>query len=571
MAEHRAAPSPAGAGSSSHDSRPLLNLLKAEWAKGALPPWKVQSYASAAGAGGVQSLEDLSRVGAEGKYKNNAQRDLMRAWGRPSGAPDMYWHPIPIKGKDGEAQVVQHPFVLPHQLFASLYRERPELFASAIKGSDAARDSLWKHLAPWVKGHPDLGSRSTSQCIPLGLHGDGGSYNKNDQLYVFTWNSLTGEGVSRDTRNVATILKKSCMLPNGSTLQAVFHVLAWSLNALLEGKTPSVDPDGAPIAGGGQLLADGWSGATMQVRGDWAFFCQAFGFPSWRSDEQMCWLCKASNVHPSLFWTNFNSSAGWRKTIWTHEAYLSFLESSGAEPSGLFGIRGLRVEMIMGDVLHAVDLGVAAHVAGNILFELLPKFGRNQEEQVKQLQLAMQEYYKNSKVASRMDGRLTLDRLRTKGQWPKLKAKAAAVRNLIPFVAALARQHNSGSDHDRRRLEIANDLNLFYDILRSEGQILSRHGAETLRRIGESLPRAYAHLAAEAVGMNKKGWKLVPKFHLFQHILLSQARRFGNPKTYWTYADEDMVGQMVEVGQSCHSSTMPATALFKWLVLQFHR
>ena len=89
MAEHRAAPSPAGAGSSSHDSRPLLNLLKAEWAKGALPSWKVQSYASAAGAGGVQSLEDLSRVGAEGKYKNNAQRDLMRAWGRPSGAPDM--------------------------------------------------------------------------------------------------------------------------------------------------------------------------------------------------------------------------------------------------------------------------------------------------------------------------------------------------------------------------------------------------------------------------------------------------------------------------------------------------
>ena len=89
---------------------------------------------------------------------------------------------------------MQRPFVLPHQLFASLYRERPELFASAIEGSDAARDSLWKHLAPWVKGHPDLGSRSTSQCIPLGLHGDGGSYSRNDQLYVFTWDSLTGEG-----------------------------------------------------------------------------------------------------------------------------------------------------------------------------------------------------------------------------------------------------------------------------------------------------------------------------------------------------------------------------------------
>ena len=43
----------------------------------------------------------------------------------------------------------------------------------------------------------------------------------------------------------------------------------------------------------------------------------------------------------------------------------------------------------------------------------------------------------------------------------------------------------------------------------------------------------------------------------------------GNPRCYWTYADEDMVGHMIEVAQSCHPVTLAATAMFKWLVLQF--
>ena len=38
-----------------------------------------------------------------------------------------------------------------------------------------------------------------------------------------------------------------------------------------------------------------------------------------------------------------------------------------------------------------------------------------------------------------------------------------------------------------------------------------------------------------------------------------------NPKSYHTYADEDLVGLLVSIGESCHPHTLAATGLGKWL------
>ena len=168
-----------------------------------------------------------------------------------------------------------------------------------------------------------------------------------------------------------------------------------------------------------------------------------------------------------------------------------------------------------------------------------------------------------------MEGRLTLDRMRTMSSWPKLKAKAAAVRNRVPFAAEFAAQYNSGSVHDKRRLALANDLHEFYTLLGKEGRFFSASALASVQRLGNSVPILYAHLAAEAFHSGTKAWKLVPKFHLYQHLCLYRAAFHGNPRFNWTYADEDMVGAMVEVAQICHPSTMAPIVMFKWLVLQF--
>ena len=60
-----------------------------------------------------------------------------------------------------------------------------------------------------------------------------------------------------------------------------------------------------------------------------------------------------------------------------------------------------------------------------------------------------------------------------------------------------------------------------------------------------------------------------PKHHLFQHLCEDQALAYGNPAFYWTYADEDLVGLLIEVAHSCHPSTMATVGLFKWRILAF--
>ena len=60
-----------------------------------------------------------------------------------------------------------------------------------------------------------------------------------------------------------------------------------------------------------------------------------------------------------------------------------------------------------------------------------------------------------------------------------------------------------------------------------------------------------------------------PNVHQCLHLCEWQGPSAGNPRFYWTYADEDLVGSMIEVAESCHWSTMAITAMVKRLVMAF--
>ena len=55
---------------------------------------------------------------------------------------------------------------------------------------------------------------------------------------------------------------------------------------------------------------------------------------------------------------------------------------------------------------------------------------------------------------------------------------------------------------------------------------------------------------------------------MWLHLCEIQAGMY-NPRFFLTYADEDLVGQMLEVAQTCHASTLADTALYKYLLLHF--
>ena len=280
-----------GSASSSSDQPLLSDILKRDWSSGKLSSKDVQQYAASA----VQERADphtlgvMGKIACGGKWGSNAQRDLMMALGRPQGCPDFYWAQLPVAQSSGGAKWEWHPFILPHELFATLLEERSQFFSKHVIGSPSVLKRCWIFLSSKEFLKESLaGVGPLDDVVPVGLHADAGAYSKKKSLYVFTWGSLVGQGSTKQKRFVMTTLPKQAILKDGRTLDAVWQVVAWSLNALRDGTWPSTDHLGQQLEGarqprGGQRLPQNKKGVTLQMRGDWEWMCQCFNFPRWNA------------------------------------------------------------------------------------------------------------------------------------------------------------------------------------------------------------------------------------------------------------------------------------------------
>ena len=557
----------AATSSSSAADLPFNRDLVKDWATGHLTSKQVQRYALHAMQQGADGLDNFARMGNFGENPQNVFRAMRTVLGLPKGAPKMDWYEIPIT----KSNRTPHPFLLPRRFFASFYVGRSSAdWAKHITGGANACYQFWDSIKDTsiVSMHPDLAENTWKRTVPIGMHADAGAFSKQDSIYVFSFNSLVGRGSTHQKRFIFTVIKKSSMLPN--TMTEVLRIFAWSCNVLLKGVTPCRNPFGQHLEGDGLPLAGPWRAALVQVRGDWAFYKECFNFPQWNSATMMCFCCRASSTIRNLSWTNFTPLAAWRDTLWTHEAYMTYLLAQGLTiPILLQLVIGFRLESIMIDVLHTVDLGVAAHIIGNVLFifgVLRAVFGgRNYEQRVGALSNALDNWYKRTKCDSRLRGKLSLERLRPSGDWPKLKGKAAAIRKLARFALEVAETYAENTAEDKLIIDVIGLLVAFYEIMDSESQFLSKAAKVNLPKIGQKLAETFGRLAKIAVDAGNRLWKLSPKLHLFEHLLEHQAINSGNPRWYWTYADEDLVGLMIDIAEGCHANTMPFSVLFKWL------
>ena len=114
---------------------------------------------------------------------------------------------------------------------------------------------------------------------------------------------------------------------------------------------------------------------------------------------------------------------------------------------------------------------------------------------MKGLYAEMQAHYKSTKARSRMQGKLIIERIRTDGGWPKLKAKAAATRHWSSFAVCLAQKCFDGTDHGRRMLAVAQLLDRFYQILNAEGRFFGgcQNGIERAREKSVRIIRAVVY------------------------------------------------------------------------------
>lgn len=91
-----------------------------------------------------------------------------------------------------------------------------------------------------------------------------------------------------------------------------------------------------------------------------------------------------------------------------------------------------------------------------------------------------------------------------------------------------------------------------------------------LPHLGQSVARAYELLSSMYFSKGIKMWKMMPKVHLFEHLTEYQVPYWTlNPKTFWTYQDEDLVGEVVLAATQCHPRTMCEVLLYKWILQKF--
>jgi len=100
----------------------------------------------------------------------------------------------------------------------------------------------------------------------------------------------------------------------------------------------------------------------------------------------------------------------------------------------------MRLENIMVDVLHTVDLGICSDIVGNILYIMVVLSaclgGNTYAERVKNMASHLAQWYKDTKTSYRLRGEVKMETIRQDG-WPRLKAKAAAARDLSKYALYL--------------------------------------------------------------------------------------------------------------------------------------
>lgn len=545
---------------------PFNKCMRRDWARGELASNRVLEYCQAAA---LQGADEIIPVSSHWSAKN-AHRDLVAALGWPEQAPEVKWIMIPMGPKK---ELKPHPVICPVDTWSTLAAKFPNTWKSRIEGAAGSCGRFWRSIEqhPIVSKHPTLRKDDFDKTIAIGCHADGAPITKHEGLFTISWNSLHGSGCTLATRFVFSCIRKSQICEG--TLEALWEYFAWAMNTIQTGLTPRKDWRGVQLKGGGREFASGWRGSCIQVRGDWEFFSQSLGLARWDNVANCCWVCKASINQAGFRWTDFGDGAGWRPTIRSHESWLAELAVAGKPVPDIFKVRGLRLEGVMIDVLHAVDQGLASHVIANIFVEImaLGHWGSTHKSRASGLQGALKSWYtQQSKTikASKVQGDLTYERIKTSNDWPKLRAKAVATRHLAKFAAKLAADHNGGTLHDRRRLAVSELLVEFYTILEQGSFSLTPSEQDRIAFIGKTLLQLYIALAKEAVDSDKRAWKMTPKFHIFVHLCEIQSK-IANPNTFWAYADEDLQRHIGEIAASCSMMSLEPMVLYKWALLVF--
>jgi hypothetical protein len=585
----------------------LGRLLVKLFAKGDLAGTTVHDLASAAWLDGWGHNSPLARklvkAGAQGKARNKIAQAIVKA-AESEGLVCSKALPYKVGlSTGGEALVF-----LPHEFYPQMVQDLGLQVLCLPRESLDEQHGLPKLLREWAKHEDVCFSGDLSTVGVLGIHCDGVSYSSSVRagasrtVLAASMNVVSATEDVRRRRQPLFVLRKArlcgCGCQGFHTIQEIMGVIAWSMQCLVQGVSPSRRHDGSPWSShdrdsrmsAGLVMP---KACLLQVRGDWEWLQDCFRLRSVNSDV-FCWMCDATQYTAGpKHYHNFEPDAEHRTTMISHQSYMRACAVEGSQPSHLLRCPGTLIDHLTVDVMHAGDLGTFQDAIGALFWLEISHKGwyRSQARGLVKLNSMLNDYYAahaDLKNMSRVTPLVHSQIVSKNIAYPHLKAKAAQTRHLAEFCLGLARLHQAGNGvrppfrfnaAHRLAAQTATHCDLLVQLFTGLSQFLLSCSAQPF----DIAPcRAAMYLYLQSLEKLNKLWRnglpeaqqtsqpfhIRPKSHVCQHMVEEKIESFGSPSSFWCYRDEDFVGFIKNIASKTkHPATLEQRMIEKLRIL----
>lgn len=277
---------------------------------------------------------------------------------------------------------------------------------------------------------------------------------------------------------------------------------------------------------------------------------------------QVCWLChatKGADDNLSMCFTNISRTASWRNTIlqtvpWHPDHEPSYLK-----------LKGFDLAMVVPDLLHVWNLGVARDVIGSTLRVILSGQvvfgGPTIPDRMHLATESLKRFARGKRLPLRLK-KLTKNKI----GWESKKFPSFASSGYDAYVVGLWLEYIL-TPHERTFPEIYSVIwssNKVISLMYEAGHFLSQKEKASIEILGDVFARGFLSLANAALQQNTKLWRVKPKFHLLYHIFFT--KRTINMCRYSTWMDEDFLKKRGKTLQLTAAKGAQQRLLERWLM-----
>jgi hypothetical protein len=365
------------------------------------------------------------------------------------------------------------------------------------------------------------------------------------------------------TKHLVFTVFESNKRTDGTTMATLWRMVAWSLQALFDGRWPALDHEGqawpagsAELAVAGTPLAAGKFAVPFLLKGDWDHFSKTFHLPRPNSNKP-CWLCRCEKGPGSDIrdWpTNFRREARWKVQLISPVQWRA--ETQGQMHVLFRTFAFLTNANVEADELHVIHLGTSQYMLGSILYLLVFKIlpGRPAENMEVLWQEMCHEYSRQGIKAqfSSLGISMFCDPKAPHASYPRLKGRAAEVKWLVPVLNALwPKYRRPGSPMDRLVAELLQTQQVIQELLDAEASEfqMSSESARELSKATDKLLATYSRAAVAANELGELLFSVVPKHHMLWHF--SRKAWHLHPRRGACSTDEDYMSAVKQLVKGC--------------------